>query len=249
MTYLDPVYDSFEISAVGDLSGTRPAGIPEWSVVIGAQYEAEVGNGTLTPRVSFLWQDETQMIEGLPGFLSRGTEAARAAAAPFTREVEDLSASLSYDLDNGLGFMIWGRNLLDHREHRRDLRHAGAAVRHLGLPERSADLRRYGALQVLSGLWWFCDLGMPTGSRAPDYWGAHAVFAACCRPVSRLGFSRRGADWRRPGLPATSQRGPGAASIFFSFFPPRFWSDRSSRVSLFKRDVFTIRIRAAGCSS
>ena len=37
VTYLDPVYDSFQISAVGDLSGTRPAGIPEWSVVIGAQ--------------------------------------------------------------------------------------------------------------------------------------------------------------------------------------------------------------------
>jgi outer membrane receptor protein involved in Fe transport len=116
VTYLDPIYDSFEISAVGDLSDTRPAGIPEWSVVIGAQYEADVGSGTLIPRVSFLWQDKTQVIEGLPGFLSLGTEAARAAAAPFTREVEDLTASLSYELDSGLGFMIWGRNLLDHRD-------------------------------------------------------------------------------------------------------------------------------------
>ncbi len=116
VTYLDPVYDSFEISAVGDLSGTRPAGIPSWTVLVGAQYEADVGSGTLIPRVSFLWQDKTQVIEGLPGFLSLGTEAARAAAAPFTREVEDLTASLSYELDSGLAFSIWGRNLLDHRD-------------------------------------------------------------------------------------------------------------------------------------
>src|SRR5690606_16042949 len=65
VTYLDPVYDSFVQSAVGDLSGTRPAGIPEFTVLIGAQYEAQVGNGVLVPRVSFLWQSEEQLIEGL----------------------------------------------------------------------------------------------------------------------------------------------------------------------------------------
>jgi len=123
VTYLDPVYDSFLISAVGDLSGTRPAGIPEWSVVLGAQYEFDVGNGKVVPRASFLWQDEHQLVEGLPNFLVRnpdGTIAdagpALAAAAPFTRKVEDLSASISYDLDNGLSLMLWARNLLDHRE-------------------------------------------------------------------------------------------------------------------------------------
>jgi outer membrane receptor protein involved in Fe transport len=123
VTYLDPVYDSFEISAVGNLSGTRPAGIPEWSVVIGAQYAFEVGNGEIVPRASFLWQDEHQLVEGLPNFLVRNPDGsiadagpALAAAAPFTREVEDLSASISYDLDSGLSFMLWARNLLDNRE-------------------------------------------------------------------------------------------------------------------------------------
>jgi outer membrane receptor protein involved in Fe transport len=123
VTYLDPIYDSFTVSAVGDLTGTRPAGIPEWSVVIGAQYEIAVGNGVIVPRASFLWQDETQLIEGLPGFAVRGPDGtitdpgpAYAAAAPFTREVEDLSASISYDLDNGLSFALWGRNLLDSRD-------------------------------------------------------------------------------------------------------------------------------------
>ncbi|HEY6816648.1 MAG TPA: TonB-dependent receptor, partial [Croceibacterium sp.] len=123
VTYLDPVYDSFTVSAVGDLTGERPAGIPEWSVVIGAQYEIAVGNGAIVPRVSFLWQDETQLIEGLPGFAVRAPDGtitnaapALAAAAPFTRKVEDLSASISYDLDSGLSFALWGRNLLDTRD-------------------------------------------------------------------------------------------------------------------------------------
>ena len=66
----------------------------------------------IVPRVSFLWQDETQLVEGLPGFLVRnpdGTIAnagpALAAAAPFTREVSDLTASLSYEMENGLSLV------------------------------------------------------------------------------------------------------------------------------------------------
>ncbi|OJW71361.1 MAG: TonB-dependent receptor, partial [Sphingomonadales bacterium 63-6] len=39
VTYLDPKYDDFKFSAVGDLTGTRPAGIPEWTIVVGGQYE------------------------------------------------------------------------------------------------------------------------------------------------------------------------------------------------------------------
>src|SRR5690554_1254742 len=123
VTWLDPKYDSFEISAVGDLSGTRPAGIPEWTVLIGAQYEAEVGNGAIVPRISFLWQDETQLVEGLPNFIvynPDGTNADAApaitAALPFSREVKDLTASLSYEMNNGLTLSVWGRNLLDRRD-------------------------------------------------------------------------------------------------------------------------------------
>lgn len=123
VTYLDPTYDSFEISSVGDLSGTKPAGIPEWTFLIGAQYEAEVGNGVLVPRVSYLHQSEVQLIEGMPGFLVRNPDgtiadntAALAAAAQFTRTVDDLTASLGYEMDNGISFTVWGRNLLDSRD-------------------------------------------------------------------------------------------------------------------------------------
>ncbi len=121
-TYLDPLYKSFPASAVGDLTGRRPADIPEWTVIAGAQYELALGNGNLVPRVSYLWQSDVQIIEGLPGYLINnpdGTIAdaslALAAALPFRREVNDLTASIAYEFDNGLAISVWGRNLLNDR--------------------------------------------------------------------------------------------------------------------------------------
>jgi outer membrane receptor protein involved in Fe transport len=121
-TYLDPTYDSFVASAVGDISGRRPAGIPKWSVIVGAQYQAQVGPGILVPRVSYLFQSDVQVEDGLPRFAIRGPDGsivnpapALAAAEPFRREVNNLTASLGYELDYGLTLEVWGRNLLDDR--------------------------------------------------------------------------------------------------------------------------------------
>jgi len=123
LTYLDPVYDSFVVSSVGDLSGLRPAGIPEWTLLLGAQYEFALPGVTIVPRVNYLWQSEEQLIEGLPGFIVRGPDGsiidaqpALDAAAPFTREVNDLTGSLSFECDCGLTLSLWGRNLLDSRD-------------------------------------------------------------------------------------------------------------------------------------
>jgi outer membrane receptor protein involved in Fe transport len=123
LTYLDPVYDSFEVSSVGDLSGMRPAGIPEWTLLLGAQYEFALPGGVIVPRANYLWQSEEQLIEGLPSFIMRGPDGsvvdaqpALDAAAPFTREVNDLTASISYECNCGLVLSVWGRNLLDSRD-------------------------------------------------------------------------------------------------------------------------------------
>jgi iron complex outermembrane recepter protein len=117
VTWLDPSYVSFPLSSVGDLSGTRPAGIPEWTIVMGAQWEQEIGNGDLLVlRSTFHHESNVQVIEGLPGFLAGGQAAAIAAAAPFQRQVDDLSASLTYEFnDLGLDVSVWGRNLLNDR--------------------------------------------------------------------------------------------------------------------------------------
>jgi outer membrane receptor protein involved in Fe transport len=123
VTYLDPKYDDYTVSAVGDLSGTRPGGIPTWTVVVGGDYKHEFDNGdSVILSASYHFESDALITEGLPGFLVRGPDGsivnaapALAAAAPFTRQVDDLTASISYAMDNGLEFTLWGRNLLDDR--------------------------------------------------------------------------------------------------------------------------------------
>lgn len=115
VTYLDPKYDDFQFSAVGDLSGTRPGGIPTWTVVIGGQYERDLGSGTLILSGSYHYESDVKITEGLSGFLPLGTDAAIAAADPFHRQVDEVTASVAYAFDNGLEVSVWGRNLLDDR--------------------------------------------------------------------------------------------------------------------------------------
>ncbi|WP_202386011.1 TonB-dependent receptor [Alteraurantiacibacter aestuarii] len=122
-TYLDPVYDDFQNSSVGNLTGTRPADVPEFTVLLGAQYEFDIGHAVIVPRVSYLWQSREQLIEGLPGFLVRGPDgaildntAALAVAVPFTREVNDLTASIAYECECGVSLSVWSRNLLNKQD-------------------------------------------------------------------------------------------------------------------------------------
>lgn len=121
-TYLDPKFDSFLQSAQGDISGSRPSGIPEWTIIAGAQYEAEIGNGLLIPRVNYLWTSRFQLVEGLPAFAETAPDGsisdgqpAIAAGLPFTGRNNNLTASLTYECDCGLEVSIWGRNLLKER--------------------------------------------------------------------------------------------------------------------------------------
>jgi outer membrane receptor protein involved in Fe transport len=122
MTYLDPKYDSFVNSPLGDLSGESINTIPQLSAVFGVQWDQELGNGdNLIARADFNYASDTQLVEGLPAFIvtnpdgSRNFDAARAAARPFRSEVNDLNASITYAMDMGLEISVWGRNLLDDR--------------------------------------------------------------------------------------------------------------------------------------
>lgn len=123
MIYLDPKYDSFVNSALGDASGTVPAGIPGLAATFGAQWSKELTNGDrLTLRGDFHYEAPVQVLEGLPGFVQRDAlgnvisyQPAFDAARPFKREVDDLNASVSYAFANGLELSVWGRNLLNDR--------------------------------------------------------------------------------------------------------------------------------------
>jgi iron complex outermembrane recepter protein len=124
MTYLDPKYDDFSISAFGDLSGTKPAGFTPFSLSVGADYEHGLGNGDrILFHVDYHYEAPFRLVEGLPNLIVTNpitnqildVSAALAAAEEFKQKVHDLNASITYAMENGLELTVWGRNLTNHR--------------------------------------------------------------------------------------------------------------------------------------
>ena len=120
-TYLEPEYVDFPNSSIGDLSGRSVGGISEFTMALGAQYDKELNaNGDrLILNTNFYHEAPVQIADGLPGFFDprnpASQAAAFAAAAPFRRQVDELSASATYSFGFGLDLTVWGRNLLDDR--------------------------------------------------------------------------------------------------------------------------------------
>lgn len=119
LTYLDAKYDQFLLSAFGDLSGTVPGGISPLSVTFGAQYDTPLSNGDhIILRGDYHYEAPFKLVEGLPGLVTApggSVAAALAAARDLRQDINDVNASLTYAMDNGLELSVWGRNLLDDR--------------------------------------------------------------------------------------------------------------------------------------
>ncbi|MEO0591406.1 MAG: TonB-dependent receptor [Pseudomonadota bacterium] len=108
-TYLDPLFDDFTGSVVGDLTGETPAGIPEWTIATSATYTHEWDSGTrLISRVDYNHESNVDINNGLPEF-----NAALGNTEIFRREVNLVNGSITLALENGVEFGVWGRNLLD----------------------------------------------------------------------------------------------------------------------------------------
>ncbi|MGB7373996.1 TonB-dependent receptor [Pontixanthobacter sp.] len=121
-TYLDAKYDSFVGSPVGDLSGVFVAGVAPLSANFGATWNKELSNfDRIILRADYAYESEVQILNGLTNFIgtnadgSQNFEPARAAARNFTRATNNVNASATYALDNGLEFSVWARNLFDDR--------------------------------------------------------------------------------------------------------------------------------------
>ncbi len=104
-TYLDPLFDDFPGSVLGDLTGVRPAGIPEFAIATSATYTHEFGasGNRLITRVDYNHESNTPINNGLPTFGPNN----------FMREVNLVNASMTLALDNGIEVGAWARNLLD----------------------------------------------------------------------------------------------------------------------------------------
>ncbi|WP_296719747.1 TonB-dependent receptor [Erythrobacter sp.] len=109
MTHLDPLFDSFTGSVVGDLSGQRPAGIPAWAISTSATYTHEWDSGTkLITRLDYNHESNTDINNGLPTF-----NAALGNTEIFRREVNLVNGAVTLALNSGIEVGVWGRNLLD----------------------------------------------------------------------------------------------------------------------------------------
>lgn len=109
LTYLDAVYDSFTGGSAfspttltivpTDLTGQRPAGIPEYAISVGGTYTLELGgDNDLIFHADYQHESNVQIAEGLP---------------QYRRDVQNLSATITLALDNGFSISAWGRNLTD----------------------------------------------------------------------------------------------------------------------------------------
>lgn len=122
VTYLDPRYDTFRLSPLGDQSGDRITTIPQISATWGAQWDQPLANDDhIVARVDFHYESEVTPVMGFTKFIGTlpggGPDYAPAklAAMPFRHDVNDLNASLTYALRGGLELTVWGRNLLNDR--------------------------------------------------------------------------------------------------------------------------------------
>ncbi|MEO0463667.1 MAG: TonB-dependent receptor [Pseudomonadota bacterium] len=103
-TYLDPLFDSFEGSILGDISGVTPAGIPEITIATSATYTHEWDSGTrLINRIDYNHESNTQITNGFRTLDDQ----------PFRREINLVNASTTLALDNGLEIGAFVRNLFD----------------------------------------------------------------------------------------------------------------------------------------
>jgi iron complex outermembrane receptor protein len=101
-TLLDPVYDSF-VGASGltgpvDLSGKKPAGIHEQSLVAGITYNFELDNDIYGyARADYIYESEVHLVENVPETM--------------TREVSTINLSTGLTFSNGVSAQLWVRNL------------------------------------------------------------------------------------------------------------------------------------------
>ncbi|MEP0190478.1 MAG: TonB-dependent receptor [Erythrobacter sp.] len=110
MTYLDPLFDDFPGSVLGDLTGVVPAGIPEIAISTSATYTHEFGGSgnLLVTRLDYNHESNTDINNGLPTF-----NAALGNTEIFSREVNLVNVSSTLKLENGVEVGVFARNLFD----------------------------------------------------------------------------------------------------------------------------------------
>ena len=111
-------------------------------------------------RASFHHESKVQMVEGLPAFIVTNRHHRGGPATPSLAsmrpsrspaQVDELEASLTYAMDNGLELTIWGRNMTNDRNISTVFDSPAQQWFGLGLHQPAAHLGRLGPLPFLIG--------------------------------------------------------------------------------------------------
>ena len=105
-TFLDPVYESFPLSAFGDLSGEEVSGIAERSISVSGTWNWERDGYQGFIRADYQYESETQILD------DPVATAALKLVGSSTREVSSVNASIGVSKGN-YDLTLWGRNLTD----------------------------------------------------------------------------------------------------------------------------------------
>lgn len=107
--FLDPKYDSFTGSAIGDISGTQPGGIHEQSLSLAATYNFELGGYDGFVRMDYQYESEVDIQDG---GAANPTYAALAAVGAEARGMNVVNGSAGIEID-GWNISLWARNLFN----------------------------------------------------------------------------------------------------------------------------------------
>ncbi len=105
-TFLDVEYDSFPLSAFGDLSGEEVAGIPDIALSISANYDWTWNGFDGYFRADYQYEDDTQILD------DPVATAALQAVGSESREIGLLNASIGV-IKGRYELFLWGRNLTE----------------------------------------------------------------------------------------------------------------------------------------
>lgn len=105
-TFLDVEYDSFPLSAFGDLSGEEVSGIPDVAISVSANYDWTWNGFDGYFRADYQYEDETQILD------DPVATAALATRGSDTREIGLLNASIGIS-KGPYELFLWGRNLTE----------------------------------------------------------------------------------------------------------------------------------------
>jgi iron complex outermembrane recepter protein len=102
-----------------DLSGTKPAGISDWSANLNATYSFNVSDAVSSfLRLEYVYESEVAVVDNVPSVESPVADLSPLIAGntPALRSTKNFNMSMGFTHNpSGIELMLWGRNLTNHQ--------------------------------------------------------------------------------------------------------------------------------------